>query len=131
MTRLSDSLIDTAARFRADADAELAAGNPESYETLTALAGHLERIAGNHRAAVAYQGDPSLDPPQIEDPRDVSVQRFRARRAELGMTQADLAAALGVNQITVSRWERGVQRIPGHAMLALDALAAQRQEDLT
>lgn len=52
---------------------------------------------------------------------------FLARRKALGMTQAQLATALGVHQMTISKWERGKTRIPGHVALALDALAAQRQ----
>lgn len=54
-------------------------------------------------------------------------QEFRERRKALGMTQAQLAAALGVHAVTVSKWERGVLVIPVSIALALDALAAQRQ----
>jgi len=35
--------------------------------------------------------------------------RLCARRLELGMTQRDLAAQLGVSQHGVSYWERGVK----------------------
>lgn len=34
-------------------------------------------------------------------------RRIRERRLLLGLTQEDLAAAVGVHQTTVSEWERG------------------------
>lgn len=37
---------------------------------------------------------------------------LRARRAALGMSQRDLAARLGVRQVSVSRWERGETQVP-------------------
>lgn len=40
------------------------------------------------------------------------------------ISQAQLAAALDVEVTTVSRWERGLQRIPGMVPLALKSLAA-------
>jgi DNA-binding transcriptional regulator YiaG len=38
------------------------------------------------------------------------------------LTQAQLARYLDVDVITVSRWERGIQRIPGMLTLALERL---------
>lgn len=37
------------------------------------------------------------------------VRRIRER---LGLTQAELAARIGVHTMTVSRWERGVVNVP-------------------
>lgn len=48
------------------------------------------------------------------------------KRAKLGLTQAQLAAVLGVHAVTISKWERGVLAVPVSIALALDALAAQR-----
>lgn len=44
---------------------------------------------------------------------------LRRRRRQLGMTQTDLAAVLGVPQQTVSRWETGRHAIEHPRMLAL------------
>lgn len=121
--RLSTTLIDTAARFRADADAEVAGGSPEAAETLTRIAAAMERLAVNHRARAILTDDRSHDPVQIADATDTSPERFIARRKSLGLTQAEVAAHFGVSKSTVSHWEQGVQRIPGYAMLALDALS--------
>ncbi|MQB01954.1 MAG: helix-turn-helix domain-containing protein [Actinobacteria bacterium] len=43
-------------------------------------------------------------------------RRIRDRREELGVGQADLAALIGVNQSTLSRWESG-DRAPGHRQI--------------
>ncbi len=45
-----------------------------------------------------------------------------ATRNALGLSQAGLAAALGVDQGTISRWESGKVRIPAPTMLALARL---------
>ena len=49
-----------------------------------------------------------------------------ARREALGLTQAELAAELGVHVLTVSRWERGIRAIPEMLDLALEALERRR-----
>jgi DNA-binding transcriptional regulator YiaG len=46
-------------------------------------------------------------------------------REALGLTQQELAVRLGVNKLTVSRWERGALH-PGRA--SLEALRRLRQE---
>lgn len=47
---------------------------------------------------------------------------FVAIRHRLGLSQAAIAAALGVDQATISRWESGRTRIPGAIRLALGSL---------
>ena len=44
-------------------------------------------------------------------------------RTSLGMTQEQIAHALGVSWITVSRWERGVSRPSALAFQQLERLA--------
>ena len=44
-------------------------------------------------------------------------------RQDHHVTQSELARYLDVDVITVSRWERGVQRVPGMLTLALQGLA--------
>jgi transcriptional regulator with XRE-family HTH domain len=43
-------------------------------------------------------------------------------RKKQGLTQRELAQSLGVDVMTVSRWERGVRGIPPLLPLALEAL---------
>jgi transcriptional regulator with XRE-family HTH domain len=52
---------------------------------------------------------------------------LKRRRESLSMTQDELARALGVKQMTVSRWERGVHPIPYYIELALEAIEARRK----
>ncbi|MBW1954066.1 MAG: helix-turn-helix domain-containing protein [Deltaproteobacteria bacterium] len=56
-------------------------------------------------------------------PQDLSAWRKRWR-----LTQRQLAQALGVDVMTVSRWERGVRGIPPHLPLALEALEHRMKE---
>ncbi len=55
---------------------------------------------------------------------------LKKRRGRLGMTQADLAAELGVASNTVSRYETGSLPIPAHMNLVLEALEKRHIEDL-
>ncbi len=47
---------------------------------------------------------------------------LRAAREKLGLTQAELAKALGVQRVTVARWETGLRKIPAMMVLALKGL---------
>jgi transcriptional regulator with XRE-family HTH domain len=54
----------------------------------------------------------------------VSPTELRARRNVLGLTQAGLAAMLGVSPNQVARWERGERGWPAYLELALAAIEA-------
>jgi len=43
-------------------------------------------------------------------------------RKQQGLTQKQLAQVLGVDVMTISRWERGVRGIPPYIPLALETL---------
>jgi DNA-binding transcriptional regulator YiaG len=47
---------------------------------------------------------------------------FREIRQQLGLSQSELAAALGIHPVTVSHWERGARPITKMADLAMWAL---------
>jgi transcriptional regulator with XRE-family HTH domain len=55
---------------------------------------------------------------------------LKKRRGRLGMTQADLAAELGVASNTVSRYETGSLPIPAHMSLVLEALETRHIADM-
>jgi transcriptional regulator with XRE-family HTH domain len=55
---------------------------------------------------------------------------LKKRRGRLGMTQADLAAELGVAPNTVSRYETGSLPVPAHMNLVLEALEKRHIEDM-
>lgn len=44
---------------------------------------------------------------------------IRSARKQLGLTQSELGAILGVGQVAVSLWERDGRAVPGAALLAL------------
>jgi len=53
---------------------------------------------------------------------------LRLRRKALGLSQEQLAELLDVDEMTVSRWERGVYPIPRYIGLAVEALEWRRRE---
>jgi DNA-binding transcriptional regulator YiaG len=75
----------------------------------------------------------ALDRPRAEQPEPLTgigitssvapmtARDFRKHRRRLGLTQVELAARLGKDSMTVSRWERGVYPIP-RAIAALMVL---------
>jgi DNA-binding XRE family transcriptional regulator len=52
---------------------------------------------------------------------------LKAWRKKHKVSQAKLAKALGVNTLTISRWERRVYDIPPYLSLALKGLEAERR----
>ncbi len=56
-------------------------------------------------------------------PREIQARRIRATRQAKGLTQADVADAIGVPQTRVSDWESGRRRVREEHWLTLaDAL---------
>ncbi|MER3426471.1 MAG: hypothetical protein C4299_04895 [Thermoleophilia bacterium] len=56
--------------------------------------------------------------------RGMSSAELRQIRLQLGLSQMELAKILGVQQPTVSRWERGMSPVPKSAALVLRMLAS-------
>jgi DNA-binding transcriptional regulator YiaG len=54
----------------------------------------------------------------------------RAIREEAGVSQARLAAALGVHPVTVARWEAGVRHPRGQTLAAYVGLLAELRVEL-
>jgi DNA-binding transcriptional regulator YiaG len=63
----------------------------------------------------------------IEDARPMSPEEFRKIRLGLRLTQEEMAARLRKDEMTVSRWERGVSRIKPTVALQSRALAKGRK----
>lgn len=51
-----------------------------------------------------------------------SQSELKKQREKLGLSQRELAEALGVDVGTISRWERGARTPPKYVALALEAL---------
>jgi DNA-binding XRE family transcriptional regulator len=58
----------------------------------------------------------------------MTSKQMKVARAELEMTQADLAIALDMNSNTVSKYERGDLDIPRTVELAIDGLLCRQRE---
>ena len=59
--------------------------------------------------------------------KDVSKKDIKRLRGALGMTQEEIARALGVSWITVSRWERGVSQPSSLAFQQLQRLVPKQR----
>ncbi len=57
-----------------------------------------------------------------------AANRIKDARAALGMTQQELADALGVIRVTVARWESGTRTPDGPVWMALRALAHEQRD---
>ena len=57
----------------------------------------------------------------------MTPETFRERRRRLRLTQAALASEVGVDSMTVSRWERGLHPIPKAVVRLLGHLRPKRQ----
>jgi len=58
----------------------------------------------------------------------MDARTFKKARVAKGYSQSQLARELGVDVMTISRWERRVIRIPRMAELALAALKPKQKE---
>ncbi len=63
-----------------------------------------------------------IDPPDMPEDERMNSAEFRCVREFLGLTQEALAAALGVADRTIRRWEAGTDLIPDGARLDIEAL---------
>ena len=59
-------------------------------------------------------------------PEEWTAEKIAALRAELGLTQAEMAEELGVRQQTVSEWETGRYEPRGASVRMLRHLAESR-----
>lgn len=59
----------------------------------------------------------------------MSPQEMKRRREALGLTQAQLARELGLDSITVSRYERGVHPIPRTVELAFEMIELRMKKE--
>ncbi len=90
------------------------------YSVRTAESGeefvNIENIDGLHRAIAKgiIDSAPSLD-----------AKTFKFLRKELDMSQRQIAAIVGVEEQTVSLWERAKNPIPQHAEILLRALVKE------
>ena len=57
----------------------------------------------------------------------MTAKEFKRRREQLGLTQAQLAEAMGVVWNTVARWESGLRRVPAMATILLGYLERDRR----
>jgi transcriptional regulator with XRE-family HTH domain len=57
----------------------------------------------------------------------VSAKKFKELRKAKGYSQSQLARALGVATMTVSRWETGLRKVSTLAMVALTNLPKQTE----
>ena len=78
---------------------------------------HIEDIPGLHRAIASAI---------VDSPVDLDAKTFKFLRKEQDMSQRQLAEILGVEEQTVSNWERARTPIPKYADLVLRTLTKER-----
>jgi transcriptional regulator with XRE-family HTH domain len=59
----------------------------------------------------------------------MTPEEMKRRREVLGLTQAQLARELGLDSITVSRYERGVHPIPKTVELAFEMIELRMKKE--
>src|SRR5262249_6342186 len=79
----------------------------ESFVNFRRLSDHHFRLAGHMRFAYSLA---------------VDAGALKRRRAELGLSLTEMARALGVNRMTVYKWEHGKHAIPEPVALVLNHL---------
>jgi DNA-binding transcriptional regulator YiaG len=57
----------------------------------------------------------------------MTAGKFRRLRQDTGLTQAELGKTLGVDRVTVARWETGARRIPEMAARLLKRIWNERR----
>lgn len=61
----------------------------------------------------------------VESPAPLEAKTFRFLRKELDMSQRQIAQVLGLEEQTVSLWERGNNAVPQHADIVLRTLTKE------
>jgi transcriptional regulator with XRE-family HTH domain len=59
-----------------------------------------------------------------------AAREVRRRRVAMELTQAELGALLGINRMSVSRWERGVHPVRVSFWIAIDRIEQDRRKKL-
>lgn len=77
---------------------------------------HIEDLGGLHRTIAL-----SL----AVNPLEIAGSEFRFLRKELDMSQRAVAGVLGVQEQTVSLWERGEQPVPQYAAVFISAMVRE------
>ncbi|MFN2442764.1 MAG: DUF2283 domain-containing protein [Thermoanaerobaculia bacterium] len=91
-----------------------AAGRPVGFDIDSGASALVDVKGLTPGREVRVSGSSLMDSERIADGADL-----RLRRESLGMTQAELASALGTTANTIARWERGELRVEHPRMLAL------------
>ena len=125
--RENDSLSITLADRRYDASEEVWPGVVVDFDTDgRPIALEFAESASSFVDVEALAQDRSvrvIAPERIKSTADVDGRELRLRREGLGLTQAQLASALGVSSNTIARWERGEMKSDNPRLLSL-AMAA-------